>query len=325
MRSFLLHIICVVALFSSCDWVNDDLSDCPTGTWLKISYTYNILNVDAAPTQVGDITILAFDKNDKYVDRLDVDSITLHQSYCMVRVPFPAGTYHLLIWGGVSDYPYQLPNLKAERTERKSLNISLACDEKNQSDRKLNALFHSSLENITISEEYQVVTAELVKNTNYFSCILQDEDNLPLQQEDFAFTLESANGVIDYTNTPVDTTPVCYLPYRQEVSVMSGQIPVIHARLNTLRIMKGDDTTLSIKHIPSGQVILRLPLTPYLLLSKIYPDNIGDIGDQEYLDRQDSYTLLFFIKPSTTGIPRICPRMKVNGWSIRLNDSELES
>ena len=182
MRSFLLHIICVVALFSSCDWVNDDLSDCPTGTWLKISYTYNILNVDAAPTQVGDITILAFDKNDKYVDRLDVDSITLHQSYCMVRVPFPAGTYHLLICGGASDYPYQLPNLKAERTERKSLNISLACDEKNQSDRKLNALFHSSLENITISEEYQVVTAELVKNTNYFSCILQDEDNLPLQQ-----------------------------------------------------------------------------------------------------------------------------------------------
>nr|WP_231590132.1 FimB/Mfa2 family fimbrial subunit [Bacteroides acidifaciens] len=99
--------------------------------------------MDAAPTQVGDITILAFDKNDKYVDRLDVDSITLHQSYCMVRVPFPAGTYHLLIWGGASDYPYQLPNLKAERMERKSLNISLACDEKNQSDRKLNALFHS--------------------------------------------------------------------------------------------------------------------------------------------------------------------------------------
>lgn len=191
MRSFLLHIICIVALFSSCDWVNDDLSDCPTGTWLKISYTYNILNVDAASTQVGDITILAFDKNDKYVDRLDVDSITLHQGYCMVRLPFPEETYHLLIWGGISGYQYQLPNLKAGQTERKSLNISLACDNKNQFNRKLNALFHSSLENITISEEYQVITAGLVKNTNYFSCILQDENTLPLRQEDFAFTLES--------------------------------------------------------------------------------------------------------------------------------------
>ena len=254
MRSFLLHIICIVALFSSCDWVNDDLSDCPTGTWLKISYTYNILNVDAASTQVGDITILAFDKNDKYVDRLDVDSITLHQGYCMVRLPFPEETYHLLIWGGISGYQYQLPNLKAGQTERKSLNISLACDNKNQFNRKLNALFHSSLENITISEEYQVITAGLVKNTNYFSCILQDENNLPLRQEDFAFTLESTNGVIDYTNTPVGTTPTCYLPYRQELSLTSEQIPIIHARLNTLRIMKGDDTTLSIKHTQAGKL-----------------------------------------------------------------------
>lgn len=143
----------------------------------------------------------------KYVDRLDVDSITLHQGYCMVRLPFPEETYHLLIWGGISGYQYQLPNLKAGQTERKSLNISLACDNKNQFNRKLNALFHSSLENITISEEYQVITAGLVKNTNYFSCILQDENNLPLRQEDFAFTLESTNGVIDYTNTPVGTTP----------------------------------------------------------------------------------------------------------------------
>ena len=270
MRSFLLHIICIVALFSSCDWVNDDLSDCPTGTWLKISYTYNILNVDAASTQVGDITILAFDKNDKYVDRLDVDSITLHQGYCMVRLPFPEETYHLLIWGGISGYQYQLPNLKAGQTERKSLNISLACDNKNQFNRKLNALFHSSLENITISEEYQVITAGLVKNTNYFSCILQDENNLPLRQEDFAFTLESTNGVIDYTNTPVGTTPTCYLPYRQELSLTSEQIPIIHARLNTLRIMKGDDTTLSIKHTPSGKTILHLPLTQYLLLSLLH-------------------------------------------------------
>ena len=294
MRSFLLHIICIVALFSSCDWVNDDLSDCPTGTWLKISYTYNILNVDAASTQVGDITILAFDKNDKYVDRLDVDSITLHQGYCMVRLPFPEETYHLLIWGGISGY------------------------------KKLNALFYSSLENITISEEYQVITAGLVKNTNYFSCILQDENNLPLRQEDFAFTLESTNGVIDYTNTPVGTTPTCYLPYRQELSLTSEQIPIIHARLNTLRIMKGDDTTLSIKHTPSGKTILHLPLTQYLLLSKNYPNNIGDISDQEYLDREDSYTLMFFIQSSDTGIPRI-PTMKVNDWIIRLNDSELGS
>ena len=173
MRPFLLHIICVITLFSSCNWVNDDLSDCPTGTWLKISYTHNILDVDAASSQVGDITIFAFDKNNKYVDRLDVDSITLHQGYCMVRVPFPEGSYHLLLWGGASDRQYRFPYLKTGQTERESLLLSLICDNDKQMNGKLNGLFYGSLENMTVSSDYQVWDAPLVKNTNYFSCILK--------------------------------------------------------------------------------------------------------------------------------------------------------
>ena len=107
-------------------------------------------------------------------------------------------------------------------------------------------------------------------------------------------------------------------------NVLFGNVAVIHARLNTLRIMKGDQTTLTIKHVPSGQEILRLPLTQYLLLSKIHSHTGDEMGDQEYLDRQDSYTLLFFIQSSDMGIPKICPRIMVNGWTVRLNDSELE-
>ena len=168
MRPFLLHIICIVMLFSSCNWVNDDLSDCPTGTWLKISYTYNILDVDAASSQVGDITIFAFDKNNKYVDRLDVDSIALHQGYCMVRVPFPEGSYHLLLWGGASDRQYRFPYLKTGQTERKSLLLSLICNSEKQMNGKLNGLFYGSLENITISNDYQVLDAPLRQKHQLF-------------------------------------------------------------------------------------------------------------------------------------------------------------
>lgn len=324
MRSFLLPIICVIALLSSCNWVNDDQSGCPSGTWLRISYTYNILDVEAA-AHVGDITIFAFDKNDKYVDRLDVDSITLHQGYCMVKVPFPEGTYHLLIWGGASDpQTYQFPYLKTGITERKSLLLTLLCDSENRKSGKLNSLFYSSLENITISKEYQVFTACLMKNTNYFSCILQDENNIPLNEDDFSFTLESSNGCMDHTNTPTSTKPVCYPSYQKGISILPGQVPVVHAQLNTLRIMKEDQTSLRIQHIPSGKNILNLPLTSYLLLSKPYK-YIGEAGDQEYLDRQDSYTLIFFIQSSGTGVPQISSRMEVNGWIVRLNDSELDS
>lgn len=321
MRPVLIHIICAIILFSSCDWVNDDLSGCPSGTWLRISYTYNIMDVEAVSSQVSDITILAFDENDKYLDRLDLDSITLHQGYCMVRVPFSEETHHLLVWGGISGPNYRFTHLKTGETTRKSLLLSLVCDNENQHNRKLNALFYSSLENIRISQEYQVLTAHLVKNTNYFSCTLQDEANKPLKQEDFEFILESANGIMDYTNTPPGTDLVYYHPYQQESTVMSDQIPVIHARLNILRIMTGDQTILTIKHRPSGTNILRIPITQYLLLSKFY----DEMADQEYLDRQDSYRLLFFIKTLNVDIPQISPIMKIGDWEIRMNDSELES
>ena len=323
MRLSLLHIICVIALFSSCNWVNDDLSKCPTGTWLKIAYTYNILDVDAVSTQVGDISIYAFDKNDKYVGRVDVDSVTLHQDYCMVKLPFSEGSYNLIVWGGATEQKYNCPTLSSGITERSDLSLTLSCGSGNQHREKLNSLFYSSLENVTIGNEYRVVTASLMKNTNHFSCLLQDVDNGVVNQKDFTFVLEANNGVMNYANLPIDTEPVFYHPYHQHTTILTRQIPAVNAKLTTLRLMKDDQTTFTIKHIPSGQNILQIPITQYLILTKAH--NLGfELDDQEYLDRQDSYALLFFIKSVGTNVPQICSKMSVNGWMIRINSPELE-
>ena len=83
--------------------------------------------------------------------------------------------------------------------------------------------------------------------------------------------------------------------------------------------MKGDQTTLSIKHIPSGQNILRLPLTQYLLLSKIYND-IGEMSDQEYLDRQDEYNMTFFLDENNHWLSTT---IIINSWRVVLNSGEL--
>ena len=73
---------------------------------------------------------------------------------------------------------------------------------------------------------------------------------------------------------------------------------------------------------PQHQIVGILKLAQ--LVSNVQEQVACDISDQEYLDREDSYTLMFFIQSSDTGIPRI-PTMKVNDWIIRLNDSELGS
>ena len=47
--------------WSSCTWVQDDTDGCPYGFWLKLHYTYNILDVEAAPEYVKDATVYVYD------------------------------------------------------------------------------------------------------------------------------------------------------------------------------------------------------------------------------------------------------------------------
>lgn len=82
----ILFALCTL-FCSACSWVDDDQSDCPTGCWLKLSYTYNMLNVDAVTTQVKDVTLFILDQEGNYIDREEVDSLTFHQNECIIQVP----------------------------------------------------------------------------------------------------------------------------------------------------------------------------------------------------------------------------------------------
>lgn len=70
-------------------------------------------------------------------------------------------------------------------------------------------------------------------------------------------------------------------------------IQVVHAGMNTLRLMENDDTRLRLIYQPSGKEIFDIPLTQYLLLSRNVETTY--MPPQEYLDRQDRYNLIFFL------------------------------
>ena len=104
--------VCWLAIFSclcfACSWVDDDLSDCPSGFWLKLSYRYNILNVDAAFTQLKNASIFIFDETGNYIETRHVDSLILHQNNCQVRLEsLSPGKYNFLVWSGLTDSCYE--------------------------------------------------------------------------------------------------------------------------------------------------------------------------------------------------------------------------
>lgn len=151
---------------------------------------------------------------------------------------------------------------------------------------------------------------------------MQSQSAAPLDTDDFRLELTARNGCMDHRNTPTDSVSTCYLPFMQE-SANLEDIQVVHAGMNTLRLMENDDTRLRLIHQPDGKEIFDIPLTPYLLLSRNVETTY--MPPQEYLDRQDRYNLIFFLSPTEDPQkPYICLQMQVNGWIIRINDAELD-
>ena len=335
LKRYSLHAL--VALFSiffvSCEWVNDDLSGCKTGTWLRFSYTYNILDVDAACSQVNDLSIFIFDNQGKFIAKQQVDSLYQDENGAYVEVEQPQGEYSILVWGGLIDDDYIISELKEGETVYDDVVVELYKNsEADENSSQLNSLFHCSLDNVSVTEEYNIIDAPLVKNTNYFSVLIQTEDDgLELHESDFGIVIRSDNGVLDHKNNIIENNYVNYTPYKQFIDQTTNTFTegatesssLFAAYLNTSRLMVDGVTSLSITHLATEDVLVDISLVKYLLLTQGHY-GVEHMKKQEYLDRQDSYSLIFFIKESDDASGSyICTQLSVNGWIIRFVDVEL--
>ncbi|MDO4165056.1 MAG: FimB/Mfa2 family fimbrial subunit [Bacteroides sp.] len=311
-----LLALCAAICYCACSWVDDDQSDCPTcptGTWLRLAYTLNMLDVDAASTQVTDASLFVLDAEGNLVERTDVDSLTLHGNDCMVRVPsLPEGNYTFLVWAGVEDSLYRYT----------PSSLTLLRDDAGEQSGQLPSLFHGRLDDVYVCDGYQVLTVPLTKDTNRLSCILQCLSTDTLSADDFRLELTSRNGCLDHRNQPVDTVTTCYLPFVQEGASVDG-VQVVKAGMNTLRLLEDDDTRFRLTYLPGDYTLLDISLTSYLLLLRTM--EAAAMEAQEYLDRQDTYSLIFFLTSTDDPHkPYICARIQVNGWVIRINDADLK-
>ena len=272
-----------------------------------------MLNVDAAFTQLKNASIFIFDETGNYIETQHIDSLTLHQNNCQVRLEsLSPGKYNFLVWSGLTDSCY----------ECSASGVRLLCDTPGTSSRQLPGLFNGRLEGVEVPEEYAVDEVPLMKLTHRFTCILQGQNPTPFTDDEFLLEIKAFNGMIDHRSLPLDSVATSYLPFYQTIADLSG-LQVVHSELNTLRLLENDDTRLILTHRSTGQRVLDIPLTKYLLLSR--ETNAG-MTPQEYLDRQDQYTLIFFLDATEDKLkPYICPLMKINDWMVRVNEVDLES
>lgn len=98
------------------------------------------------------------------------------------------------------------------------------------------------------------------------------------------------------------------------------------AELNTNRLIYGTHPRLTIRHKTTGKVWLNVDLIEYIMLMPT-EGSLDKMLDrehpqQEYLDREDEYVIVFFFTQSSNG-NMINVRITINGWTVRINNIEM--
>lgn len=310
----IISIICII-LMTSCTWVKDDRDDCPTGFWLQLQYSYNILDVDAAQKYLNEVSVYVYDANGNFVKRIDANQAQLQANGHRVPVDgLPEGDYQFLVWGGAASTDYSL-----NRTSDGISAFRLSLAVKNESSKELSDLYYGLLEKTHFSGDYAVHPVTMMKNTNKLACLVVAPKSVKeLKAEDFSMTLVSANDTIDAYNKLRSSKAMTYKPYLQDVVTINdadyGDLKGVRFGLSTLRMMADTDCRLILTNTSKGANIFNISLPACIgTLGTLHTQLGKTLSVQEYLDRQDFYTIIFYLSEDASALMQI----KVNSWRVR--------
>lgn len=317
-------------LVSSCDIINEDLEECNQGARLRFIYDYNMEFANAFPSQVDCLTLLIYDEGGNFVTSKSASAPEISQESYRMNVDLPAGTYHFVAYGGMncpessfhftnasthSDVPDLLNNLEVEMNP----DVITA---PNGTD--LHKLFYGDLD-LTVPDDaldYIDGTVKMMRDTNDIRILLQQINGEAVEDDAFIYTVSADNTLFNYMNNVIPVNTTLFYPWdRGQVSVGENQYGsetvMAFAQFSLSRFTLSDRPTLTIRLKKDNKEVLSIPLIPYLLALK--NSRWETMDNQEYLDRENSWDMIFFLDSNYRWIN---VSILINGYVVRINDIE---
>lgn len=310
----LISILCIMAL-ASCTWVKDDVDDCPYGFWLKLHYTYNILDVEAAPEYVKDANVYIYDTDGNFVKRIHATYDDLKANDYRVRVEgLTEGDYQFVVWSGIGNSNY---SIAGETQTKDDFRVSLTGNGSNYT-KELPAIYYGLLTDVHYKNSYAVHHVDMMKDTNQLACLVVSVDDEELSADDYSMKVVSANGIMDANNQIVTDVPTTYEPYAQENVTFSdpdyGELKGAEYAISTLRLMQDYDCRIIFEKKETGETVFNISLPEYIgMIGSLYTNLGRPLSVQEYLDRQDFYTIVFYLSGDLDQLIQL----RVNSWRVR--------
>lgn len=337
-NKFLFHTVLLMLglVFTSCNYWHDDQEGCEAHLRLQFVYDMNMKFADAFAHEVKTVRLHAFNQNGKlvYTKTEPVERILADGG--MNLDDLAPGRYDLQVWAeGEQRYEgsYIYKGLDGDEGIGKS-DIRDFQTLVNREDKKVNhdltPLFHGMMKNADLTAVYgqtKTVTVKLTKDTNHFKVVLQHLSGNNLAPDDFDFVITDNNGYLDYDNSLLADDELIYpawSKYAGKAGVTSSEggeqtsVSVAVAELTTNRLLTGHDMRLRVYNHSTGKSIINIPLVDYALLVKGNYNKA--MSDQEYLDRQDTYDLVFFLDE---GKKWLATSIYINSWRVVLSHADM--
>ncbi|MCH5223166.1 MAG: FimB/Mfa2 family fimbrial subunit [Muribaculaceae bacterium] len=343
----LLILPAAAIMFTSCNNpVLDDEGDCAVHYYLRFVYNMNLKWADAFPSEVTSVNLYAFDENGIFVKEFTGRGSALSEPGYSMELTLDPGNYQLVAWCGLYNdgeemtsftVPAPTPGVTTLEELTCSLNTQTNEEYGEYSDKRLYFMYHGDLKvdlpDSQDGEDYYY-TMPLIKDTNHIRIILQQLSGEDMDPSQFAFNIESADGVLAWDNTIASDVKVSYLQWNRDeaeagVSKKNPEgiyqmeyVKGVVADLSVSRMMvtEANDFALTVTNLDKGEnIITRVPIIQYALLSKDYYELAYNhsMTDQEFLDREDEYILTFFLDENMKWIDNT---IYIHSWRVVQNN-----
>lgn len=350
--TLVIMMIGLMGGMSSCDSViYDDEGDCDVSYRLQFRYDMNLKWADAFANEVKSVHLYAYDESGHLVWETTDKGAHLAAPGYSIKLDLPAGSYKFIAWCGTDNDAHLDPERDesftvvpaAQGSHHNDLQCSLnrTADDEHPavSSSQLYSLFHGSID-VTLPDsqdgtEY-VYTMPLTKDTNHIRIILQHLSGEDIEADDFTFHIEDSNGLLAHDNSILDDEEIRYRPWAQTTATAGVSKPelansrgivqvsgaVADMTVNRLSPEHKKSMMLTIKN-KDGETVAHVPIIDYALLAKKYYEQAYNhtMTDQEFLDREDEYTLTFFLDQNYKWMSS---RILIHSWVIVLNPQVLD-
>lgn len=315
---------------TGCDsFIYDDEGDCNPYYKVRFVYDYNMKYADAFPAEVNEVTLYVVDDaTGKIVWQKHEAGEQLKSGDYLMDVDVAPGTYSLIAWAGEGHTThFSVPSVEHYSGLQCTLGRGHNAEGGAEIRNDINRLYHGRIDATEFTDEHgvHIYTVPLVKNTNDINVVLRHLSGEPVDHQRFTFTITDSNGLMDWDNTLLDDEQLTYyaynvgggtasLPDDESPARVQTSVSAAIADLTVARLVKGQDARLTVYR--DGDVpVLSIPLIETLLLTR--SGHYAHMSEQEYLDREDHYSMIFFLDDQDRWIDAY---IYINSWKIVINN-----